>query len=147
MATNERECPFCEIVEGDDPDARVVYRDQHVVAFFPTEPAVLGHTLLIPRRHLSTIWEVDDELACVLGQASVKLAHAVRRAMLPEGLNIIQSNGSAATQTVPHVHFHIVPRWIGDPVGRIWPPETSYTEGQKDDAWDAIRRECGLLGK
>lgn len=146
MDTSERECPFCEIADGDDPEARVIYRDDATLAFFPTEPAVLGHTLLIPRRHVVDVWELDDGLARVLASASVHLAHAVRRAMAPEGLNIVQSNGAAATQTVSHLHIHIVPRWNGDRVGRIWPPETSFTEGQKDEAWDAIRRECRSIG-
>lgn len=47
-------CPFCEIIQREDPDAREVYRDEHVVAFFPTEPAVLGHTMVVPRKHAAT---------------------------------------------------------------------------------------------
>ena len=61
--------------------------------------------------------------------------------MRPDGLNVIQSNGAAATQTVMHLHIHVVPRWEDDEVGRIWPPETNYSEGEKDDAWEALRGE------
>jgi histidine triad (HIT) family protein len=124
---------------------REVYRDDQVVVFFPSEPATLGHTLIVPRQHVQDIWHVDSDLAAYLGMATVKVAHAVRRAMNPDGLNVIQSNGEAATQTVNHLHVHIVPRWQDDRVGRIWPPETSYTEVQKDQAWDAIRKECRRL--
>lgn len=140
------DCAFCEIIAREDPDVREVYRDASVVVFFPTEPATLGHTLVVPRQHLPDIWAVDDDTAARLGQATVKVANAVRRAMQPHGLNVIQSNGDAASQSVMHLHIHVVPRWHNDRIGRIWPPETSYTEGQKDTAWEAIRAELRPLG-
>ena len=142
MPTRDPDCPFCEIVQREAPDAREVYRDEHVVAFFPLEPATLGHTLVVPRQHIPDIWTLDEATAAHLARATVRLAAAVRDAVEPQGLNIIQSNGEAATQTVFHLHVHIVPRWGGDVVGRIWPPETSYSEDQKDDAWDRLREAC-----
>jgi histidine triad (HIT) family protein len=138
---NDPNCPFCEIVARQEHAAREVFRTDQVVAFFPTEPATLGHTLLIPRAHIRDIWGLDLNLASELGRWTVTLADAVKRAMRPDGLNVIQSNGAAATQTVMHLHVHVVPRWKGDAVGRIWPRETHYSEGQKDDAWEALRRE------
>jgi histidine triad (HIT) family protein len=138
---HDNDCPFCEIASRDDPDAREVYRDNETVAFFPIEPATLGHTLVIPRRHVVDIWELGDELGYRLTMVTLRAAHAIRRAMQPHGLNIIQSNGAAATQTVFHLHVHVVPRWEGDGIGRIWPPETNYSEDAKDDAWELIRSE------
>lgn len=138
------ECPFCEIVENDDPDAREVYRDEGAVAFFPTEPATLGHTLLIPRVHVPDIWSLPEEIAAHLSVVTVRLASAIQKAVAPEGLNVIQSNGAAATQTVPHLHIHLVPRWEGDAVGRIWPPETHYTDEQKNDVWERLK--AGMRG-
>ena len=137
-----QECPFCEIVQREDPDAREVYRDEHVVAFFPLDPATLGHTLVVPRHHISDIWSLDDELARHLGVATTRLSQVVKHVLRPEGLNVIQSNGRAATQTVFHLHVHIVPRWSNDSVGRIWPPITNYTEEQKDAAWEKLRIAC-----
>lgn len=142
MPTSDPDCPFCEIVDRDDPDAREVYRDQNVVAFFPTNPATLGHTLIIPRQHIADIWSLDQATAEQLAGVTTQLAAAVRRAINPQGLNIIQSNGKAASQTVFHLHVHLVPRWESDPIGHIWPPETDYTEEQKDDAWERLRAEC-----
>jgi histidine triad (HIT) family protein len=142
MPTSDPDCPFCEIVQREDPDVREVYRDGHVVAFFPTEPATLGHTLLVPREHIPDVWSLDEDLAAELGRAVVRLSAAVRRAVAPEGLNVIQSNGEAATQTVMHLHVHLVPRWQGDGIGRIWPADTDYTEDQKDEAWERLRAEC-----
>ena len=137
----KEDCPFCEIVQRDDPDAREVYRDGHVVAFFPLEPATLGHTLVVPRKHVPDIWALDEDTAAHLGRAVVRLSQAVRTAMEPQGLNIIQSNGEVATQTVLHLHVHIVPRWEGDAIGRIWPPETDYSESEKDYVWEELREE------
>jgi histidine triad (HIT) family protein len=122
-----------------------VYRDDTIVVFFPGDPATIGHTLVIPRRHVPDIWSVEAQLAAQLGRATVKVALAVRNAMHPEGLNVIQSNGEAASQTVQHLHIHVVPRWHADAIGRIWPPETTFPESQKDEAWEAIRQECRRL--
>lgn len=145
MPTSAPDCPFCDIVQCDDPDAREVFRNDHVVAFFPTEPATLGHTMIIPRRHIPDIWALDEATASQLALATLHVSNAVKEALTPDGLNIIQSNGEAATQTVLHLHVHVVPRWQGDVVGRIWPPETNYTEKQKNDAWDRLREACGRI--
>lgn len=141
MLTSDPDCPFCQIIASEQRDAREVYRDAHAVAFFPTEPATLGHTLVVPRSHIPDIWNLDPETAARLARVIVFLAGAVRRSVNPEGLNIIQSNGEAASQTVMHLHVHIVPRWNGDAIGRIWPPSTNYTERQKDVAWDRLKEE------
>lgn len=138
MQPTDSNCEFCDIVEKQE-SAREVLRTDQVVAFFPLEPATLGHTLLIPKVHVPDIWSLEPSLAAELGKRTVDLALAVREAMDPDGLNVIQSNGAAATQTVFHLHIHVVPRWNGDAVGRIWPPETAYTESQKDEAWEALR--------
>lgn len=136
----EADCPFCEIVQREDPDAREIYRDAHTVAFFPTEPAVLGHTMIIPRAHISDIWHLDDTAAKQLSVTTLRIAGAIRDTLRPDGLNIIQSNGEAASQSIFHLHVHLVPRRHGDRIGRIWPPESNYTEEQKDDAWEALRQ-------
>jgi histidine triad (HIT) family protein len=61
--------------------------------------------------------------------------------MKPDGLNVIQSNGPTATQTILHLHVHVVPRWEGDAMGRIWPQETHYSDDSKDNALELIRGE------
>ena len=104
---------------GEGP-ARVVYRDAHAVAFFPLRPAALGHTLVVPRRHMPDIWELPEQTAAHLSRTVLRVAAALRAAVTPDGLNIIQSNGAAATQTVPHLHAHLVPRWAADAMGPIW---------------------------
>ena len=143
--TFDSTCPFCLIVQKEDSDTREVYRDGQTVAFFPTEPAVLGHTLIVPRRHVPVIWELRDAEAEHVGRLISRMSRVIVETVEAEGLNVIQSNGNAATQSVDHVHFHLVPRWKGDPLGRIWPPETNYSEVEKNRTWDALREACGAL--
>lgn len=139
MPTSDTDCPFCAIAKRGNTRVREVYRDKHVAAFFPTEPATLGHLLLIPRRHVPDLWHLRHEEASQLSRAALYLASAIRHAFSPEGLNVIQSNGQAATQSVLHLHIHIVPRWTGDAMGPIWPDETNYSDQQKDVALRRIR--------
>ncbi|ACQ79755.1 histidine triad (HIT) protein [Beutenbergia cavernae DSM 12333] len=133
------ECEFCEIVDRDDPDVREIYRDESVVAFFPTEPAALGHVLIVPRRHVPDIWSLEPDEAADLSRAALLLADAIREAVTPEGLSVIQSNGDTATQTVPHLHIHLVPRWKDDAIGPIWPVGTDFSEVSKEAAMLDVR--------
>ncbi len=118
---NPAACPFCSIVAGDDVSARLVYRSQEVTAFFPLEPATRGHTLVVPNRHVADLTDLTAAEGRDLGEALLRTARAIRAALSPDGLNVIQSTGAAATQTVPHVHFHLVPRWSGDRMTLEWP--------------------------
>lgn len=140
------DCEFCEIIDADEP-ARIVWRTEQVVAFFPLKPATLGHTLLIPTTHLPDIWALNDAQATTLARATLRIAHAVRAAMSPDGLNVIQSNGEAATQTVQHVHIHVVPRWFDDDMGPIWPADSRWSSQQKDEAQQAIRDALGAINE
>ncbi|MFD4591479.1 MULTISPECIES: HIT family protein [Streptomyces] len=114
-------CPFCAIVTGDDSIARVVYRGPEITAFFPLEPATQGHTLVVPNRHVSDLTDLTPAEIGDLGKAALRIARAIRVGLSPDGLNLIQSTGAAATQTVPHVHFHLVPRWSDDRMTLRWP--------------------------
>lgn len=91
------------------------------VAFFPPEPATLGHTLVVPTSHVEDIWALNASEAAVLATGVLTVAHLIRKVLEPEGLNIVQSNGRVATQTVDHLHIHVVPRRTGDAMGTIWP--------------------------
>lgn len=116
-----RSCPFCLIIEGTDPDTKVVFRDEIVTAFLPLTPATRGHTLVVPNRHVADLTDLTTGESRELGEAVHRTARAIRSAFAPEGLNVIQSTGEVATQSVPHVHFHVVPRWEGDRMELRWP--------------------------
>lgn len=133
------ECPFCTIVAGADPAVREVARTEEAVVFFPTEPAVLGHCLVIPTRHVETFTELSaNELREAMFTAQA-VARSLTEALNPQGINIIQSNGASASQTVPHIHVHVVPRWDNDAIGELWPPESNYSEQEKDRVLAKIR--------
>lgn len=138
MPTNDRNCPFCEIIARNDLDVHEIFRDENIIAIFPIEPAVLGHILLIPRRHVSDVWHLTLEEAAQLSRVILHFASAIRVALSPEGLNIIQSNGEVATQSVFHLHVHLVPRWAGDTMGSIWPAKTNFSDSQKEEVFQKI---------
>lgn len=137
-------CDFCEIVAKEEP-ARIVWRSPEIIAFFPLDPATLGHTLVIPADHIPEIWGLDEVTATRLAHVTLGVARAVKTAVAPHGMNLIQSNGAAATQTVSHLHVHVVPRWRGDAMGPIWPSESgdverrAYEESREGEALQAIR--------
>jgi len=135
--SSAKACAFCRIVRGDAP-ARVVLDTEGVIAFFPLKPAVIGHVLVVPKAHIETVWELDSDTAHQLADASLLVSHALRRALRPEGLNLIQSNGEAATQTIDHLHVHVLPRWTADPIDDFWPDVSPWSEKELDRARDVI---------
>jgi histidine triad (HIT) family protein len=107
---------------------------------FPLHSAALGHTLVIPRRHISDLGALERDAAHSLTDAVLLLAGAIRRGLSPDGLNVIASVGAAATQTELHVHVHLVPRWKGDAFGDLWPrPSPSLSDEAVDEAAASIR--------
>ncbi|MFF1530930.1 HIT family protein [Cellulomonas sp. NPDC058312] len=131
-------CPFCRIAKGEEP-ARIVWKDAAALSFLPDVPAVLGHTLVVPRTHVRDIWELDPTNARALADAVRSAAHAVRAATGFDGLNVVQSNGAAAGQTVFHLHVHLVPRTDGDRMPRLWPPDAAWSRDELDRSADALR--------
>jgi histidine triad (HIT) family protein len=132
------DCPFCDIIAGR-ADARIVGETPGAIAFFPLRPAALGHTLVIPKRHVANIWKADREIVEQVAWATAVAAQALRRALSPDGLNIINSTGEAASQTVFHLHVHLVPRWSDDHIGNLWPPSEPWSEEVKDNVAELVR--------
>ncbi len=112
-------CAFCAILAGALP-ASVVHEDAQVVAFMDLRQAVPGHVLVIPRRHVETLFDLDEETAAQLMRVAVRIARAAEQAFAPDGLNLWQSNRDAGGQEVPHVHLHVQPRRVGDGLLRIY---------------------------
>ena len=132
------DCVFCRIREGQIPSTRV-YEDDRTIAFMDINPLNEGHTLVIPRVHAATLFEADDaDLGAALATAK-RVAVAIRQALHPDGLNLLQANGAAAFQSVPHFHFHLVPRFTGDGKGFDWPMVVG-DRGRIQAAAEKIRR-------
>ncbi|GAA2338592.1 hypothetical protein GCM10010431_72490 [Streptomyces kunmingensis] len=116
-----------------------MYRSPEVTAFFPLEPATRGHTLVVPNRHVADLTDLTAREAQDVGEAVLRSARAIRSALSPDGLNVIQSTGEAATQTVPHVHFHLVPRWTGDRMTLSWPAGAAEDDQAQNQTLAAIQ--------
>jgi histidine triad (HIT) family protein len=112
-------CVFCAIVAGTAPAERV-YEDAWVVAIMDIHPAVTGHVLVIPKRHSPDLWDIEPEDAERAMAASVKVAGMIRRALAPDGINLVHASGRAAWQTVFHFHLHLVPRHEHDGLVPPW---------------------------
>ncbi|MBF6162280.1 HIT family protein [Nocardia cyriacigeorgica] len=108
------DCVFCRIVAGEAP-ATKVYEDDTLCAFLDIRPIARGHTLVVPKRHATELEDLDPDTGAELFRAGHRLALAIRRGGLAaDGANLILNDGTAAFQTVPHVHLHVVPRRHGD---------------------------------
>ncbi len=108
-----KDCIFCKIVAGEIPCIKV-YEDESALAFMDISPLNEGHLLVIPKEHFETILDVEPELYGRLAAILCRLAKAVNAGLAPDGMNLMQLNGKAGNQVVPHVHLHLVPRWTGD---------------------------------
>ncbi len=107
------DCIFCKIAGGEIPCSKV-FEDDETLAFMDIAPLNKGHLLVIPKNHFDNILEIDEEKYGRLFSVICKIAKAVGASLAPDGMNVLQLNGKAANQVVPHLHIHIVPRWTGD---------------------------------
>jgi histidine triad (HIT) family protein len=120
-AASDPDCLFCKIVAGEIP-ATVVGSDERTVTFMDINPATRGHALVIPRTHSRDLLEIGpDDLAAVTRAAQVQ-ARSAKERLAADGVNLINSCGAAAWQTVFHFHVHVVPRYADDPLKLPWVP-------------------------
>jgi histidine triad (HIT) family protein len=121
MAQPASDCLFCKIVAGEVPATRV-REDERTIAFMDINPATRGHLLVIPRAHARDVLEVPDEdlAACLV--AAKELAGRLQERFDAAGVNLLNSCGAAAWQTVFHFHVHVIPRYEGDPLRLPWSP-------------------------
>lgn len=120
------DCLFCRLVEGSLP-GHVIHADEQCVAFLDHAPAAHGHTLVVPRRHVTDLWSADEETVSAVGRTCLTVARLLRERLCPDGLTMRQNTGAASGQNVFHLHVHLVPRWHGDgTVGWPWPPPTEH---------------------
>ena len=124
-------CRFCAIVAGQEP-AHVVFEDEISIAFLDHRPLFPGHSLLIPREHYETIWDLPDELVGPLFANAKSLSEAIRTAMGSQGAFIALNN--VVSQSVPHLHVHLVPRNRKDGLrGFFWPRTKYESDAERDD--------------
>ncbi len=114
------DCVFCAIRDGKIPSFKV-YEDGRTLAFMDINPINDGHLLVMSKLHAPTIYDIPDEDCTAVMLSAKRLAIAVNAVLKPEGLNLLQANGPAAVQSVPHYHLHVIPRWMNDGKGMDWP--------------------------
>ncbi len=130
------DCVFCKIIAGEIPCSKV-YEDEKTLAFLDIAPANLGHTLVIPKHHAGRLEDLPEAFAVAVMKTVQKVGKAV--ASLHDDYNIIQNNGLFAGQVVPHVHFHVIPRFEQDKLHiSVW-NEKKYNEGEMETFGNRLR--------
>ncbi|HET6795361.1 MAG TPA: HIT family protein [Acidimicrobiales bacterium] len=107
------DCLFCSIVSGEAP-SHTVYADDRTVVFMDIFPLSKGHCLVVPRNHCRDLVEASAEDVAACARVAQRVTAAAFQGLSADGVNVIQSNGAVAFQTVFHLHFHVLPRYQGD---------------------------------
>jgi len=110
-------CIFCKIVAKEIP-ATVIYEDEDVLVFMDIGPIIKGHALVISKKHYDPVTDTPDEILSKLHLVAKQIARAQMNGLGADGVNIVQNNGKAAGQEVPHIHVHVIPRFSDD--GHHW---------------------------
>ncbi len=126
------------MVLGQIPVTKI-YEDDIVLAFLDIGPISDGHTLVIPKQHYEKVDQCPPELFGQVTSRIGKIAYAVVAAMKADGYNVLCNNGKAAGQVIDHLHFHIIPRMMGDGVFDRWPSH-KYEEGKIGKTAERIRK-------
>jgi histidine triad (HIT) family protein len=143
MSVEDPHCVFCQIA-ADSLPAQIVYQDAEAVAFLDTRPLFPGHVLLCPRSHYQTLIDLPASLTGPMLATTQLLAKAVTAAMDAEGTFIAINN--QVSQTVPHLHIHVVPRRRRDGLrGFFWPRQQYEDDAAREAVRGAIEREVQKL--
>ena len=113
------DCIFCKIVKGEVPSS-VVYEDELTIAFMDVGHVNPGHTIVSLKPHVQDIYGLDDAQAGAVFRTTAKVARAIKEAMQPKGVTLLQANEAGGWQTVFHFHFHVVPRKTDDAWKMTW---------------------------
>ncbi len=108
------DCIFCKIIKGEIPSFKI-YEDDRVYAFEDINPIAEGHTLVIPKKHVRDLWEIDGESLTAVHLASKKIIEAISKALKCSGVVAMQLNGRSVGQLVFHYHLHLIPRLENNP--------------------------------
>jgi histidine triad (HIT) family protein len=120
-------CIFCKIVAGELAST-IVDEDERTIAFMDIAPATRGHALVVPREHSTDLLEIGAADLVAVGAAAQRLAGRQKQRLKADGVNLLNSCGAAAFQTVFHFHVHVIPRYQGDPLRLPWVPSPGDPE-------------------
>lgn len=134
-----QDCIFCKIIKGEIPSTKV-YEDSDVLAFMDIGPVVKGHTLVIPKTHHNPLMETPPEVLHKLISVVQKIARAQMAGLQADGISVAQANGRAANQVVPHIHFHVIPRFAADGFHGNWIPRKYENTAEIQSFAERIRQ-------
>src|SRR3989344_2330206 len=120
------DCIFCKIVDGQIP-AKIIYQDNDYLAFLDISPVSQGHSLVIPKKHTVDFSSLTGAEAGALATTVLKVAKGIAQALGAAAYNLGLNNGQSAGQIVPHVHWHIIPRYPGDDL-HLWPADAAESQ-------------------
>jgi histidine triad (HIT) family protein len=118
---NDPDCIFCKILAGELPGT-IVGEDERTVTLMDINPATRGHVLVIPRAHTADLLSIDPQDLSAVAAASQRQAARAKERLGAEGVNLVNSCGALAWQTVFHFHMHVIPRYADDPLRLPWVP-------------------------
>ena len=121
------DCIFCKIANGEIP-AKTLYEDADFRVILDLGPATKGHALVLPKEHAANLYELPVDIAAKVLPVAKSVAEKMQRNLGCIGLNLVQNNGEAAGQTVPHFHMHIIPRYAEDGQKIGWVPGESTAD-------------------
>lgn len=121
------DCIFCKLANGEIP-TNSIYEDKDFNVILDMSPATRGHALILPKEHADNIYELPEETAAKVFPLVQKLAKSMTEKLECDGFNIVQNNGEAAGQTVPHFHIHLIPRYREDGQRIAWTPQETTPE-------------------
>ena len=115
------DCIFCKILAGELPGT-IVAEDERTITIMDINPATRGHALVIPREHTQDLLSIDPDELAACAHAAQRYAQRVSEVLQPDGINVLNSCGAVAWQTVFHFHLHVIPRYDDDPLELPWVP-------------------------
>ena len=131
----KEDCIFCKIANGEIP-SRTLYEDDQFRVILDLGPATKGHALILPKEHAADIFEISEETASGVLVLAKRMAVKMTQKLHCDGMNLVQNNGEAAGQTVPHFHLHMIPRCHNDGQKINWIPGKCTQE-----ELEAVKRE------
>lgn len=137
------ECIFCKIIKNEIK-ASTVFEDDRFIAFLDKSPIFKGHTLLIPKKHIETIFDFSEDYLKDLAVETKRIAEGVKKGIGCDGILLINNN--IVSQSVPHFHVHIIPREKGKPLrGFMWPRTRYKDEIEEEEFKEKIEKAIEIL--
>lgn len=135
---SETNCIFCKLALGELSSA-TIYEDELFRVILDISPAVKGHALLLPKRHIKNLFDLDGKESELALDVIRKVSTAIKKTLNCDGINVLQNNGAAAGQSVLHLHFHIIPRYDNDNLTIPW-RLLSYSEGEANQIAEKMKQ-------